>query len=314
MKYLTTRGYEISRLSLGTVALGLAYGVSNTRGKPGREEALSVLRTAVKAGINCLDTARSYGDAEQLIGDFLEENRGGPVHIVTKFKLQHHHLADARSAIGEAKRSLRESLDALRLKQVPVCLLHMDRGLPLARVVDLLPQIMESLKNDGLIDLGGISVDHPDEVGAVGLHPLVDVLQIPVSVMDQRLVRNGMMDRLAERAKIVFARSVFLQGLYFMDPRQLSGNLVEAMPYLVSLKAIAEREGLSVAETAFSYVYHMSGISGIVFGAERADQVTSTLALTDVPRLSDAARASIADEFNRVPEQLITPAYWKPQK
>ena len=68
MKYNETKGVSISELSLGTVQLGVSYGINNQSGKPDRTQAFGILDTALTNGISALDTAAAYGDSEQVIG------------------------------------------------------------------------------------------------------------------------------------------------------------------------------------------------------------------------------------------------------
>ena len=55
---------------LGTVELGMAYGINNTQGKPSLEKSFEVLDSAWDGGIRELDTASAYGDSEKIIGMF----------------------------------------------------------------------------------------------------------------------------------------------------------------------------------------------------------------------------------------------------
>jgi aryl-alcohol dehydrogenase-like predicted oxidoreductase len=55
---------ETLKLALGTVQFGLNYGINNAKGTPATEELSSILNTAAANGINYLDTASGYGDAE----------------------------------------------------------------------------------------------------------------------------------------------------------------------------------------------------------------------------------------------------------
>ena len=49
---------------LGTVELGLDYGINNSEGKPSKMQAFELLDTAWNGGIRELDTAAAYGDSE----------------------------------------------------------------------------------------------------------------------------------------------------------------------------------------------------------------------------------------------------------
>ncbi|MDX7819592.1 aldo/keto reductase, partial [Aeromonas caviae] len=56
------------RLALGTVQFGLDYGISNHDGKVNDEELDAIIALARQAGIDTLDTAQAYGNAEQRLG------------------------------------------------------------------------------------------------------------------------------------------------------------------------------------------------------------------------------------------------------
>ena len=102
MVYSKLREYNISRLTLGTVALGMDYGISNNGERPGRMQSFGVLSAALKAGINTLDSARGYGESEQLIGDFLyNEEINRPVNIVTKFRITRENLGNKEKVRAE---------------------------------------------------------------------------------------------------------------------------------------------------------------------------------------------------------------------
>ena len=68
---------------LGTVQLGMEYGIGNKTGKPDCEQSQRILHTAYKKGIRMLDTASAYVDAQQIIGHYQLEH-GKKFRIGTK--------------------------------------------------------------------------------------------------------------------------------------------------------------------------------------------------------------------------------------
>ena len=64
----------MSKLILGTVQMGLDYGVNNSSGKISNKESFEILSLAFSNGINILDTAEVYGNSHQIIGDFHYNN------------------------------------------------------------------------------------------------------------------------------------------------------------------------------------------------------------------------------------------------
>lgn len=311
MEYQELRGYKFSKLALGTVALGLDYGISNDKGKPGKSDSSDILATALSLGINTIDTARDYGDAELLIGDFLKRTANtAQVNLVTKFRIGKENLLSPDKVRAQVYDSVKSSLHFLGLERIPVCLFHKTVDEPMDQVMKVLPEVFESLKEDGLIDLAGISINHPDEAEEFLQHPVMDAIQVPVNVFDQRIVVNGLLARMQLKKKVVFARSVFLQGLFFVPKENLKGKLAVAGPYIAKLKELALQADRSVAELAFSYVNGLEGITSIVFGAVSAKQVEENVELLRVMPVPDEVKKLINELFTDVPEVMITPGLW----
>ena len=75
------------KLVLGTVQLGMKYGLCNTHGQPTQEESFSILDAALAAGIDTFDTAFAYGTAEDMLGAWMQERSlAGKVRVISKMK------------------------------------------------------------------------------------------------------------------------------------------------------------------------------------------------------------------------------------
>ncbi|HEY1062577.1 MAG TPA: aldo/keto reductase [Daejeonella sp.] len=311
MNYTEIKGYSIPKLTLGTVALGQDYGISNAEGKPVKEKSFEIFSTALSLGINTFDTARIYGDAESLIGNFLSHDENKPkTNLITKFGIKDDNLVNLETARKQVYESIRSSCYFLNLKQIPICLFHKANGQNMDILMEILPVIFEDLKNDGLIDLAGISIYNPYEEEIFLEHPLFEAYQVPVNVFDQRIIQNGMLKQMQQENKIVFARSVYLQGLFFLSPDELKGNLVNARPYILALQDLAKQAGMSIAELAFSYVRDLEEVTSIVFGATTELQVQENVKLLFVRKIPFEVRQSIESLFNNMPSEIITPGLW----
>lgn len=312
MIYTHIRNYTISKLTLGTVGLGMDYGISNRTGIPASETIAQILSTAIEGGINMLDTARIYGSAEKSIGDFRAKKNLGDteLYVTTKFKIKKNYFNHPERLYSYVKESVQVSLKNLRLTQIPICLLHMERDLPGDEVVKILPYLLNNLKQDGLISMGGVSADHPSEVVYFIDDPNVEVLQVPMNIFDLRLINTGLLKQLQKRDKIIFARSIFLQGLFFMQPVDLPPHLTEAGRYITQFQQIAMQENMSTAQLAFSFVRDAEGVSSIIFGAVTPGQVVENISLLQTPSISANTRSQIQDLFADIPEFIITPGLW----
>jgi aryl-alcohol dehydrogenase-like predicted oxidoreductase len=311
MEYINRIGYDFSRLTLGTVQLGIDYGISNANGKPSQDIAKNIIDSALKAGITTLDTSETYGSAEKIIGDYLATHKGlsNPV-IATKFKITLQSSYTIESVRTEIYKSLNSSLRQLNLAKIPVYLFHKDKEQHLGDVIEHLLKVFTELKAKGLIDIAGISAYGPEDVDTVLKYDILEAVQIPINIFDQRLVNDGRLDQLKAQTKIVFARSIYLQGLFFIKAGEIPVKLHEAKPYLNKLEEIAKAARLSIPQLAFAYINSMHSITSIVFGAVSTEQVNENVALLETSPLNSDIQELISQSFSNVPEFIITPGLW----
>ena len=93
------------QLCLGTVQLGMAYGVANRDGMPGEAQARQLISEALEGGITLFDTAQAYGEAEARLGAMAEAIGAHGGQVITKLSPD----ADA-SNVGRLVRQSRERL------------------------------------------------------------------------------------------------------------------------------------------------------------------------------------------------------------
>ncbi|MCD4782203.1 MAG: aldo/keto reductase [Candidatus Eremiobacteraeota bacterium] len=309
MKYTSINGLKISKLSLGTAQLGFDYGIANVSGKPNLDKSFEILKTAFNAGINCFDTAPSYGDSEEIIGSFVGDisDEESPI-ICTKLKIEFDDGTNSVEIYQQVKQNVEGSMRRLQMKKIPILLLHSasnmtDNG-------GLILQSLIRLKNEGMVDKIGVSVYSPKEViKAIDLG-VFDAIQIPINIFDHRLIDSGILNSLKQHNFIVFARSIFLQGLFFLDPEALPENLKLAREPLITLRKLAQKYEIDIAEMAVSFVRDLPERSSMVIGAETSAQVLNNCDLIECPKLSDELKDEILNVFNDLPEKIINPSLW----
>ncbi len=302
---------DFSKLTLGTVQLGMNYGIANKIGKPNSDESYDILVAALNGGINTVDTSIDYGNSEKIIGEFIKSKKENDLNIVTKFNLVNNNSINLNQIRKEIYEQVKSSISTLGIDKIPVYLFHQGKDQHLESFAEPVSLVLSELKKDGLISVGGISLYNPDDVRFILENREFHAVQIPVNIFDQRLIVDGTLARMKERNKIVFARSVYLQGLFFLNPAGLIGNLIPALPYLQKLKILSDEVGMTINEMCFSFVRDLCGISSMVVGAENVTQVSDNIKLLDAPALSPEFRSKISNIFKNVPKTIITPALWE---
>src|SRR5439155_16401191 len=157
--------------------------------------------------VRTIDTARSYGSSEEVVGAAVGDDPAWAV--VTKLSAE---LPAGEVGPEEmtrwARGSLEQSRHALRRAKLDTVLLHRPEHKTIADGAvwqELLRQ-----RDRGEIGSLGVSVVTPAQAEPLLADADVAVLQLPGSLLDQRIVRSGLLDRAHRTGKTVFIRSIFL--------------------------------------------------------------------------------------------------------
>ena len=79
----------MAKLCLGTVQFGMNYGVNNQIGRqPTWQESFEMLDYAFENGIDTIDTARAYGDAEIVLGEYFKNRKDKKKYVKVISKLR----------------------------------------------------------------------------------------------------------------------------------------------------------------------------------------------------------------------------------
>jgi D-threo-aldose 1-dehydrogenase len=279
----------IGRLGVGTVQFGQAYGVSNTHGQVPQAEVKLILELATRMGIGLLDTAANYGEAEAVLG----VNDLSPFRIVSKTCGVQHGVHTVIARVRESVRTL-GAVDLLLVHSVKDLL--GPSGMTLWRA-------LQALKAEGLIGGIGISAYVADDPVALAEYFRPDAMQLPFSLLDQRLLHDGSLQRLKSLGVEIHARSLFLQGLLFMSPppEKLGG----AGPMLDRITTQIAAAGSTPLAAALGFVLSRPEIDVAVVGMTGVQQLNEIVsaALSPLPDM-DWGACALQDE------RILTPSLW----
>jgi aryl-alcohol dehydrogenase-like predicted oxidoreductase len=299
------RDLDLSACMLGTVQFGLPYGIANRTGQPPFAEVCEVLRVAREGGVNCLDTAPSYGTSEEVLGRALAELGIGRDMVVATKVVQ---IADEgvgpREADAIVERSVTESLKRLRLERLPICLFHKESNF--FRHAESL----RKMKDRGMVRFIGASVNTPGDALAIVRSGIADAIQIPSSVLDRRFTSAGIGELAGARGVAIFARSIYLQGLLLMPEEEILPELAEVIPVRRRLQSLAAEGGMDLDELAVRYLLSAPGFVSLVIGVETADQMRRNVGLFRRGPLEPAFLERVASAVPDLSERILFPRNW----
>lgn len=291
-----------ARLALGTAQFGLDYGATNDRGRVPEAEVAAILHRAAEAGIRTLDTSCQYGDAEEVLGRSLSKGHG--FDIVTKTEGFGDRVLTAAHG-ARLVETFERSLRRLRADSVYGLLLHSGDALSREGGGYLL-DALETLKARELAARIGVSVYNGAQIDTVLSRFTPDLIQLPASIADQRLVASNHVQQLALAGVEIHVRSLFLQGVLLLPPPCLPAHLASAHPAFEAIAVAATAAGASPLEACLGFGLHRPEFHRLVLGVSSAGEFQAILdaAATAEAKGFDTAGLGIADEA------VVNPARW----
>ena len=274
-------------LVLGTAQWGNAYGVTNGLGRLTDQQIAEIAEVALEAGIRFADTAAGYGDAEARLAPWAKE-----FAITTKVK---------GSGSIPIPIQISESLARLGVDKIRGCLIH-DWSSLTDQEAMVATKALKEVKEQGKIEKIGISAyDEQDLQRALAIFGTVDAVQVPVSILDRRLIGSDSIDALVAQGCEIQARSVFLQGLLAAR----SDSKLGQHPDVRDFHAVCEKSDLNPIQAALSFVGELVWVSQVIVG------FTSALELNEILRLQTDSTGEALTKFHGSQDpNLIDPRNW----
>ncbi len=303
-------GHQVSALALGTVSLACAYGIAepgSTAACPDPNLALRVIREARAHGISLFDTAPAYGEAEVLLGRELASD--ADCTITTKLAPPVDQCG--RALEGQALEravisSVEASLERLARPRIDVLLIH-NATLDVLQDSALIEALLR-LRKRGLVSHLGVSVYREDEALAAMRGDAFDVVQIGLSLLDQRPLLRVLPT--AQRLGIaIITRSALLKGALTSRARWLSPRLAHVHAAADSARRALEVSWEELPAIALRFCLGVEGVSSTLIGVHDLDELTAALrAQSDgpLPKALMSRTAGLAS----VDPAVVNPALW----
>lgn len=288
---------DAARIAIGTVQFGLRYGIANRTGQVTLGEGREILSYASGRGADTLDTAASYGSSEEVLGEIGVSDW----RVVSKLPP----APEGEFEIDQwLEQRVRESVAKLRVPRLYGMLLHRPEQLREARGPRLY-RALERVKAMGLVEKIGVSVYDAEELEGFPAAMPFDLVQVPINVLDRRLLGSGRLDRLLAAGCEVHARSAFLQGLLLLEPSARPSFFSRWAEVFEGWDGWLESSGLSALEACLGYVLSVPGISRVVVGVDSLPQ------LVEVMRAAGSEATIPIPDFGAHDPGLLNPSLWQ---
>jgi aryl-alcohol dehydrogenase-like predicted oxidoreductase len=290
-------GIARNKVALGTVQFGLDYGISNNRGKVSSSEVADILKGARQGGIDLLDTAGAYGDAEKVLGLNLGNSRRD-FKIVSK-------IPPGATTPEDVTLAVQASLSDLGVDRLYGVLVH-DIAAFMKDAQNW--QALLSLQVAGTVEKVGVSAYYPQDLQELisrGLAP--QLVQLPYNVFDRRF--DSLLPTLQDMNIEVHTRSIFLQGLFFVEADRLDPHFKPVKAKIHRLQSMAKSTGIPLSSILLSFGLSDSRIDRVVVGVDSLANLQENLAAFDHLKRCDGLTDELR-QFEEKDEDILLPFKW----
>ena len=273
------------KLILGTVQMGLYYGINNQHGQTSIEESHQILLKANKSGITTLDTAEAYGSAHSIIGNFHRN------HPAIKFKIITKVPGDFNEISLELK--VKGYLNDLGVNRLEVLMFHSFDSYK--NNLSALKSLIK-LKSAGLIKHIGVSAYTNEQLEYLLDKDEITIVQLPFNLLDNYSLRGALLE------------SVFLQGLFFKKDTDANEIVQKLQSELDILNQLVSQYSCSMEELALSYCLQCKNIDNVVIGVDSVDHLNANLKAS-----SYIINEEIIEKINNIKindVDLLNPSLW----
>ena len=272
----------------------MPYGIANYKGKVSKVEVETILNFAYKAGINTIDTATGYGNSENIIGHYLKKHVTQKWFIITKVSGSKDKLYD----------QLSQSIDKLGATPSGVLAHSID---------DYLGTIFcdkpDKIKKKFLIEKIGVSIYEEEHIDRVLAAKTPDIIQCPLNILDTRLYRNGILDKMKANGLEIHVRSVFLQGMFYLPDKILQQSFSDVLPTIRKLRTIAQNADLTLDELSLMWVCSLEQVDKVIIGVDNVEQL-----MDHIKTLNKNINTAIFEEALSIKyenENILNPSLWE---
>lgn len=316
MKLKTENNKLISKICLGTWALGGSKKNNISYGNLGFKKSQEILNFAYENKINFFDTANVYGEAEKRLGKFLK-NKREDTFIATKVGCISFHkkLNFSKNLIIK---QINTSLKNLNSDYIDLVQLYgpsiNDKNIFNAY------DILNKLRDDKKIKYIGISLKKPSDYLFFRKLIKLDFVQCNFNMLDQRLLKNKILNSINKDCTDLYVRTVLNFGIFtekFINNKfsfskkdhRSRWNPEQIIKWKNSATNIKKSLNYKIEDTAYRFCKSFN-ISGIIIGAVNTNHIKISISSLTKKKLTNNEILKIQKIYKNFEKKLlIKPKY-----
>lgn len=250
------------KLELGSAQFGLDYGINNGK----RVEDISAKHILNRLNIECpmlIDTAPVYGVSEKTIENIMSKDN----RVISKL------LPLKTYTVQEVLAGLKNTCDKFK-NNLYGLVIHDADDLNQEDYKIVIEELISFRKKNIKI---GVSVYDVSQVFESYNIFEFDMIQIPLSPLDQRFNTEEFIRFTKFNEIEVHVRSIFLQGLLLKDKENIPVSLIKVIPYIDAINDFSIGLGVSVYDACLLFAFNKSWVNHVLVGLDNITQANTLI-------------------------------------
>ena len=232
------------KLILGTANFLTKYGLD--RASLNSEQIYKIFNICETKNIFDIDTAQSYDHFLKL-----KKIKFCNYKINTKISLEVKQI-NKKNYLVEKKMQIKKSIEKYGIIKYHSILIHNFYDFKKKEDFKIIDTFLEEIKNEGLTDHVGASLYEVNELKKINFFHSIDILQIPMNLINRSFTIKDLLE-LKKKNILIYARSIFLQGLLLKDIKNLRINFSRHIVFK-KLEIWHKNNDISKLEGCLSYL------------------------------------------------------------
>lgn len=262
----------LSKLGLGSAQF-VPGGSTPVRGRAPEVEVRDILTIAARAGLSVFDVSGAWGRSETLLGDLMPR----PV----PFRLT---ISSVRPDRGPdyVEAEARASLARMAVERADAIVVPLAADLFSPHGAAMWDRL-QRLRDSGLFKRVGVALHATDDPIGVCRRFKPDMIQAPASLLDQRMLADGTLERVAGMGIEVQMRSIFLNGLLFLPLDRLPNSLKGASSGLSRARRMIAEGRSDPLQAALGFALSRPEASAVLVNVANAAELSAVIAAAASP-------------------------------
>ena len=289
-----------NKLIIGTAQFKKGYGITNINKRINNKEIKKIFTLINENNIKYFDTAPFYGNSEKILGEYINQKE-----IVTKIPDIKEKIISKKSIL-ETKKVLFQSIKNLKINNLYGVLLHSSFDL-LKPGKKYLIDFLRGIKKDKITKKVGVSIYEKQNFYDIQRFFFPDIIQLPLNIIDRRLITNNFLKKIKDKKIEIHARSVFLQGILLENPKNFPPFFQKFKIDFVHLRNEIKKNKMSLLKAYLTFVLTIKEIDKIVIGIASSKQLGQILKIFNSKKI-EKIDIDVPVISNKT---LLDPRLWK---